>query len=126
MAEAHVRLPVRILLAFTPLRPLALPKEGLVPVAQNVDLRNVVLRTPQARGVLQHETIDVLRADAAWRPKLWPLPKSWMRPISSTAWGRTTSAPFHNGRNSRQRRPDPHDHRYSGAATLAGRKYGRI
>jgi len=65
VAEAHVRLPVRILLAFTPLRPLALPKEGLVPVAQNVDLRNVVLRTPQARGVLQHETIDVLRADAA-------------------------------------------------------------
>lgn len=65
VAEVQLRLPLRMLLAFTPLRPLVLPKEGFVPVAENLTLHNVALRTPQARGVLQREEIDVLRADAA-------------------------------------------------------------
>ncbi len=62
VAEISFRLPVRMLLAFTPLRHMALDGKEMVDVAENVVLRNVVMTAPQNKITVQRKEIDVLRA----------------------------------------------------------------
>lgn len=64
VAELSLRIPLRMLLAYTPLRPLALKNVGMMPVAENIVLRNLALRTPEARASVQREEIDELRGQS--------------------------------------------------------------
>lgn len=62
VAEVSLRIPLRMLLAYTPLRSLVLENAGTLTVAQNIVLRGLALRTPTARVSIQREEIDVLHA----------------------------------------------------------------
>ncbi len=64
VAEASLRIPLRMLLAYTPLRPLVLKNVGMMPVAENIVLRNLALRTPEARASVQREEIDEMRSQS--------------------------------------------------------------
>lgn len=62
VAEISMRIPLRMLLAYTPLRSLVLKNTGMLTVAEDIVLRNLALRTPTARVSIQREEIDALRA----------------------------------------------------------------
>ena len=64
VAEVSLRIPLRMLLAYTPLRPLALKDAGMMPVAENIVLRNLALRTPEVRAAVQREEINELRSES--------------------------------------------------------------
>lgn len=62
VSEASFRLPVRMLLALTPLRGMVLGGNNLVDIAENIVVRNVTMTTPNSRVTVQREEIDVIRA----------------------------------------------------------------
>ena len=62
VAEISFRLPVRMLLVFTPLRNMVLDGKDMVDVAENVVLRNLAMTAPDNRVAVQREEIDVIRA----------------------------------------------------------------
>ena len=64
VAEVSLRIPLRMLLAYTPLRPMALKDVGMMPVAENIVLRNLAVRTPEARGSVQREEINEVRSQS--------------------------------------------------------------
>ena len=64
VAEVSLRIPLRMLLAYTPLRSMVLKDVGMMPVAENIVVRNLALRTPEARGSVQREEIDELRSQS--------------------------------------------------------------
>ena len=64
VAEASLRIPLRMLLAYTPLRSIALKDAGMMPVAENIVLRNLALRTPEVRASVQREEINELRSQS--------------------------------------------------------------
>lgn len=64
VAEASLRVPFRMLLAFTPLRGIVLNNQGMMPIAENIALRNLTVRSPSARATVQRKEIDVLRAES--------------------------------------------------------------
>ena len=64
VAEVSLRIPMRMLLAYTPLRPMVLKDVGMMPVAENIVLRNLALRTPEARGSVQREEINEVRSQS--------------------------------------------------------------
>lgn len=64
VAEVSLRIPLRMLLAYTPLRPLALKDVGMMPVAENIVLRNLATRSPDFRASVQREEINELRCQS--------------------------------------------------------------
>ena len=62
VAEVSLRIPLRMLLAYTPLRSLVLRNAIMATVAENIVLRNLALRTPTARVSIQREEINAMRA----------------------------------------------------------------
>ena len=64
VAEVSLRIPLRMLLAYTPLRPLALKDVGMMPVAENIVLRNLATRSPEFRASVQREEINELRSQS--------------------------------------------------------------
>ena len=64
-AEVSLRLPLRAMLACTPLRGAALPEQGMTTVAEGLLLLNVSARTSLGEVVMQREEIDTLYADSA-------------------------------------------------------------
>ena len=64
VAEVSLRIPLRMLLAYTPLRPMALKDVGMMPVAENIVLRNLAVRTPEARCSVQREEINEVRSQS--------------------------------------------------------------
>lgn len=62
IAELSFRLPLRILLAFTPLRDMVLDGKDMIDVAENVVMRNLVMTAPGNRVTVQREEIDIVRA----------------------------------------------------------------
>ena len=64
VAEVSLRIPLRMLLAYTPLRPMALKDVGMMPVAENIVVRNLAVRTPEARGSVQREEINEVRSQS--------------------------------------------------------------
>lgn len=63
IAEFSYRLPLRMLLAYTPLRDLVLPETGMMAVAENVSVRNLALRTAQGQITIQREEINTIMAE---------------------------------------------------------------
>lgn len=64
VAEASLRIPLRMLLAYTPLRPMALKDVGMMPVAENIVLRNLSTRSPDFRASVQREEINEMRSQS--------------------------------------------------------------
>ena len=64
VAEVSLRIPLRMLLAYTPLRPMVLKDVGMMPVAENIVVRNLAVRTPEARGSVQREEINEVRSQS--------------------------------------------------------------
>ena len=64
VAEVSLRIPLRMLLAYTPLRPMVLKDVGMMPVAENIVLRNLAVRTPEARASVQREEINEVRSQS--------------------------------------------------------------
>lgn len=64
-AEISLRLPLRAMLACTPLRGAALPETGMAAVAEDLLLLNVSARTSLGKVVMQREEVDTLYADSA-------------------------------------------------------------
>lgn len=64
VAEVSLRMPLRMLLAYTPLRPVVLKNAGMMPVAENIVLRNLAMRSSEARISVQREEIDELRSQS--------------------------------------------------------------
>ena len=64
VAEVSLRIPMRMLLAYTPLRPMVLKEVGMMPVAENIVLRNLSTRSPEFRASVQREEIDELRSQS--------------------------------------------------------------
>ena len=64
VAEVSLRIPLRMLLAYTPLRPMALKNVGMMPVAENIVLRNLSTRSPEFRASVQREEINELRSQS--------------------------------------------------------------
>lgn len=65
IAEISLRLPLRALLACTPLRHAILPKSGMLFVAEDIVLRNVRAQTPRSRITVQREEISKISAESA-------------------------------------------------------------
>lgn len=65
IAELSYRLPLRMLLAYTPLRDLVLPKTGMMAVAENITVRNLALRTAQGQVTVQREEINTIKAECS-------------------------------------------------------------
>lgn len=65
IAEISLRLPWRALLACTPLRGAVLPESGMLPVAQDVALRNLRARTPQSEISVQRTEMTEIRAQSS-------------------------------------------------------------
>ncbi|WP_165071733.1 hypothetical protein [Desulfovibrio sp. ZJ200] len=65
IAEISLRLPWRALLACTPLRGAILPQSGMLPVAENVVLRNLRIRTPRSKTGVQRAEISEIRAQSS-------------------------------------------------------------
>lgn len=64
VAEVSLRIPLRMLLAYTPLRSMVLKDVGMMPVAENIVLRNLAVRTPEARASVQREEINEVRSQS--------------------------------------------------------------
>ena len=64
-AEISLRLPLRAMLACTPLRGAVLPEQGMTTVAEGLLLLNVSARTSLGKVVMQREEVDALYADSA-------------------------------------------------------------
>ena len=64
VAEVSLRIPLRMLLAYTPLRPMVLKDVGMMPVAENIVLRNLSTRSPEFRASVQREEINELRCQS--------------------------------------------------------------
>lgn len=62
VSEASFRLPVRMLLAFTPLRSMVLDGNNLMDIAENVVVRNATMTNSNSRVTVQRKEVDVLRA----------------------------------------------------------------
>lgn len=69
-AEISLRLPLRAMLACTPLRGAVLPEQGMTTVAEGLLLLNVSARTSLGKVVMQREEVDALYADSALLRKL--------------------------------------------------------
>lgn len=65
IAELSYRLPLRMLLAYTPLRDLVLPETGMMAVAENITVRNLALRTAQGQVTVQREEINTIKAECS-------------------------------------------------------------
>ena len=65
VAEISLRLPWRALLACTPLRGAIPPTSGMLPMAEDLVLRNLSVRTPQGRIAVQRGEIPVIRAQSS-------------------------------------------------------------
>ena len=59
-AEISLRLPLRAMLACTPLRGAALPETGMAAVAEDLLLLNVSARTSLGKVVMQRDEVDTL------------------------------------------------------------------
>lgn len=64
VAEVSLRIPLRMLLAYTPLRPMVLKDVGMMPVAENIVLRNLSTRSPDFRASVQREEINEVRSQS--------------------------------------------------------------
>ena len=64
VAEVSLRIPLRMLLAYTPLRPMVLKEPRMMPVAENIVLRNLSTRSPDFRASVQREEINELRCQS--------------------------------------------------------------
>ncbi|MDD4702134.1 MAG: hypothetical protein PHI96_07930 [Desulfovibrio sp.] len=62
VSEASFRLPVRMMLALTPLRGMVLDGNNLMDIAENVVVRNASMTTPNSRVTVQRKEVDVIRA----------------------------------------------------------------
>ena len=90
-AEISLRLPLRAMLACTPLRGAVLPEQGMTTVAEGLLLLNVSARTSLGKVVMQREEVDASMRTA---PCCGSWPKARSCPTlrgSPTAWARTTS-----------------------------------
>lgn len=61
-SEISFRLPLRMLLALTPLRVMILKGSEPLDIAENVVVRNIAMTTPNSRVLVQREEMDVIRA----------------------------------------------------------------
>ena len=61
-SEISFRLPLRMLLALTPLRIMILKGNEPMNIAENVVVRNLAMTTPYSRVLVQREEMDVIRA----------------------------------------------------------------
>ncbi|OXS30275.1 MAG: hypothetical protein BCS36_11830 [Desulfovibrio sp. MES5] len=61
-SEISFRLPLRMLLALTPLRIMILKGNEPMDIAENVVVRNIAMTTPNSRVLVQREEMDVIRA----------------------------------------------------------------
>lgn len=61
-SEVSFRLPLRMLLALTPLRIVILKGNEPMDIAENVVARNIAMTTPNSRVLVQREEMDVIRA----------------------------------------------------------------
>lgn len=65
IGEVSLRLPWRVLLACTPLSGAILPQSGMLPVAEEVTLRNLRVQTPQSKITVQRTEISEIRAQSS-------------------------------------------------------------